>query len=72
MIYSPTSKKASEIAYSISLHVPHFGAPGIFQYDNGREFKGALKIFLNKHDIKLINGHHGHQLYKDLLKTPML
>ncbi len=56
MLYALTSKKASEIAYYISLYVRHFGAPGIFQCDNGREFKGTLLIFLEKHRIKLING----------------
>ena len=55
MLYALTSKKASEIAYYISLYVPHFGDPEIFQYDNGREFRGALLIFLKKHGIKLIN-----------------
>ncbi len=56
MLYALTSKKSSEIAYYISLYVRHFGAPEIFQCDNGREFKGALLIFLKKHGIKLING----------------
>ena len=56
MLYSLTSKKASEIAYYISLYVHHFGAPRIFHCDNSWEFKGALLIFLKKHGIKLING----------------
>ena len=56
MLYALIGKKASDIAYYISLYVPHFGAPGIFQCDNGREFKGALLIFLKKHGIKLITG----------------
>lgn len=30
MLYALTSKKASEIAYYISLYVRHFGAPEIF------------------------------------------
>ncbi len=34
MLYSLTSKKASEIAYYISLYVRHFGAPRIFQCNN--------------------------------------
>ncbi len=56
ILYTLTSKKASEIAYHISLYVRHFGALGIFQCDNSREFKGVQLIFLKKHDIKLING----------------
>ena len=55
MFYAFTSEKTSEIAYYISFYVCHFGAPGIFQRNNGREFKGALLIFLNKHEIKLMN-----------------
>ena len=56
MLYTLTSKKASKIAYYIILYVCHFGAPGIFQCDYGREFKVALLIFLRKHGIRLING----------------
>ena len=37
MLYALTSEKAFEIAYYISLYVCHFGVPGIFQSDNGRE-----------------------------------
>ncbi len=54
LFHTLTSKKAFKIAYYVSLYVCHFGAPGIFQCDNGREFKGALLIFLKKHGIKLI------------------
>ncbi len=53
--YTLISKKASEIAYYINLYVCHFGEPGIFQCDNGREFKGALLIFLKNYGIKLIS-----------------
>ena len=42
--------------YYISLYVCHFGALGIFQCDNGWEFKSALRVFLKEHGIKLING----------------
>ena len=56
MLYALKSKKASEIAYYIGLFVRHLGVPEIFQCDNGREFKGALLVFLKKHNIKLING----------------
>ncbi len=56
MLYSLTMKKASEIAYYISFYIRHFGAPRIFQCNNGREFKGSLLIFVKNHSIKLING----------------
>ncbi len=36
MLHSLTSKKASEIAYYIILYLHHFGAPRVFQCDNGR------------------------------------
>ena len=56
MLYALSSKKASEIAYYISLYIRHFMATGIFRCDNGREFKDALLIFLQKHGIKPIKG----------------
>lgn len=56
MLYALTSKRASEITYYISLFVCHLGIPGILQCDNGREFKGALLLFLKKHNIMLISG----------------
>ena len=56
MLYALKSKRSSEITYYISLFVRHLGIPGILQCDNGREFKGALLLFLKKHNIKLING----------------
>ena len=33
-----------------------FGVPTIVQADNGREFKGALKLLLVAHRVKIING----------------
>ena len=56
MLYALTSKRASEITYYISLFVRHLGIPGVSQYDNGREFKGALLLLLKKHNIRLVNG----------------
>ncbi len=55
ILYALTSKKASGITYYISLFIRHLGIPGILQYDNGKEFKGALVLFLKKHDIRLVN-----------------
>ncbi len=55
-VYDAFDIIASEITYYISLYVSYFWVPRIFQCDNGREFKGALLIFLKKHGIKLING----------------
>ena len=56
MIYALTNKRASEIIYYISLFTRPLGIPGILQCDNGREFKGALLLFLKKHNIRLFNG----------------
>ncbi len=56
MLYALTNKRASEITYYISLFVCHLGIPGILQCDNGRKFKGALLLFLKKHNIRLVNG----------------
>ncbi|SLM41265.1 Ribonuclease H-like domain [Lasallia pustulata] len=56
MLYALHSKRAIEIADAFSLFVRHFDIPDILQTDNGREFKGALLIFLKQHGIKLING----------------
>ncbi len=58
MFYTLTSKKASEITFYINLFVRYLGIPGILHFDNGREFKGALLLFLKKHKIKFINGCH--------------
>ncbi len=55
MLYALTSKRASEITYYISLFVCHLEISCILQCDNGREFKGALLLFLKKQNIKLIN-----------------
>ena len=71
MFYALTSKKASKIAYYISLYVRHFGAHGIFQCDNGREFKGTLLIFLKNMALSLSMGDHGHHVHKDLLSKQM-
>lgn len=56
ILYILKSKRLSKITYYISLFVRHLGIPGILQCDNGQEFKGALLLFLKKHNIKLING----------------
>lgn len=56
MLYALKSKRSSEITYYINLFVRHLAIPGILQCDNGREFKGAVLLFLKKHNIKLING----------------
>ncbi len=55
MLYTLKSKKTSEITFYINLFVQHWGTPVILQCDNRREFKGALLLFLKKHNIKLIN-----------------
>ena len=33
-----------------------FGLPTIVQADNGKEFKGVLKLLLLSHRVKIING----------------
>ena len=56
MVYALTNKRTSEMTYYISLFVRHLKIPDILQCDNGREFKGALLVFLKKHNIRLVNG----------------
>ena len=56
MLYALKSKKTSEITFYINLFVQHWDTPVILQCDNRREFKGALLLFLKKHNIKFING----------------
>lgn len=56
VLYALTSKRAIEIADGFSMFVRHYDVPDILQTDNGREFKGALLIFLKRHRIRLING----------------
>ncbi len=43
--------------FYINLFVQLLGVPSILQYDNGSKDQGALLLFLNKHNIKLINSH---------------
>ncbi len=50
------AKKHQKFSYYINLFIWHLGVPGILQYDNRREFKGVLLLFLKKYNIKLING----------------
>lgn len=56
ILYTLKSKKTSQIAYYIRLFIRHLGMPKILQCDNSQEFKGALLVFLKKHNIGLING----------------
>lgn len=55
MLYTLTSKNASEITFYIKLFVLHLGIPGILQFDNGRKFIDALLLFTQMYNITLIN-----------------
>ncbi len=68
MLHSLTSKKTSEITFYINLFVWHLDVLDILQYDNGREFKGALLLFFKMHNIPLINGRPRNPRTKGLVE----
>lgn len=68
ILYALKSKRSSEITYYIIILVHHLGIPGILQCDSGQEFKGALLLFLKKHNIKLINGRQRTPQTKGLVE----
>lgn len=54
-VYTLKNKNTLEIAYYIRFFGRHLGVSEILQCNNDQEFKGALVLFLKKHDNKLIN-----------------
>src|SRR5436309_8367592 len=54
-LYSLQAKSSAEVAMRISEWIGTFGLPTIIQADNGKEFKGVLKLLLLLHGVKIIN-----------------
>lgn len=55
-LYPLQSKGSAEVAMRMSEWIGAFGVPTIVQADNGREFKGVLKLLLLSHGVKIKNG----------------
>ena len=55
-LYPLQSKASAEVAMRMSEWIGAFGVPTIVQADNGREFKGVLKLLLLSHGVKIKNG----------------
>ena len=55
-LYPLQGKSSAEVAIRMSEWIGVFGVPSIVQADNGREFKGVLKLLLLSHGVKIKNG----------------
>src|SRR5436309_11159865 len=55
-LYPLEGKTSGEVAMRMSEWIRAFGVPTIVQADNGKEFKGVLKLFLLSHSVKITNG----------------
>ena len=55
-LYPLQGKSSAEVAMRMSEWIGAFGVPTIVQADNGREFKGVLKLLLLSHGVKIKNG----------------
>ena len=55
-LYPLQVKSSAEVAMRMSEWIGAFGLPTIVQADNGKEFKGILKLLLLSHRVKIING----------------
>ena len=55
-LYPLQSKASGEVAMRMSEWIGVFGVPTIVQADNGKEFKGVLKLLLLSHGVKIKNG----------------
>ena len=55
-LYPLQSKASAEVAMRMSEWIGAFGVPTIVQADNGKEFKGVLKLLLLSHGVKIKNG----------------
>jgi hypothetical protein len=51
MLYTLHSKRAEEVAAAVAEFIKHFYPPGLIQCNNGKEFKGALLILLERYSI---------------------
>src|SRR5437667_1177534 len=55
-LYPLQGKTSGEVAMRISEWIEAFEVPTIVQADNGKEFKGVLKLLLLSHSVKITNG----------------
>ena len=55
-LYPLQVKSSAKVAIRMSEWISAFGLPTIVQADNGKEFKGVLKLLLLLHGVKIING----------------
>ena len=55
-LYPLQSKVSGEVVMKMSEWIGAFGVPTIVQADNGKEFKGVLKLLLLLHGVKIKNG----------------
>ena len=55
-LYPLQAKSSAEVAMRMSEWIGAFELPTIVQADNGKEFKGVLKLLLLLHGVKIING----------------
>jgi hypothetical protein len=55
-LYPLKSKHAEPIAEAFALFIAAFSPLKIMQADNGKEFKAALLILLQKYGIQVVNG----------------
>lgn len=51
-----TDKEAITVAKGLVPFIMIAGPPKIMQFDNGKEFKGALGVFLREFGVRIING----------------
>ena len=54
-LYPLQGKTSGEVAMRMSEWIGAFGVPTIVQADNGKEFKGVLKLLLLSHGVKITN-----------------
>src|SRR3954454_8368340 len=54
-LYPLQGKSSTEVAIRMSEWIGAFRVPSIVQADNGREFKGVLKLLLLSHGVKIKN-----------------
>ena len=54
-LYPLQAKSSTEVAMRMLEWISAFGLPTIVQADNGKEFKGVLKLLLLLHKVKIIN-----------------
>lgn len=56
MLYTLKNNKDSEIVYYIKHFICYLGVSKILIYNQGQEFKDAIFVFLEIHNMKRMNG----------------